>query len=201
MQNNVSNPERWISVVAGAAAAAYGLARRSPGGFVTAAIGGALLFRGATGSCPVYNALGISTGSNELPRNVSVPYGDGFRIEQAVVVDASPAHLHRAWRTFNNVPRFMRNAEIINEVPNELIGWRSMHDAQHRHAGSVHFTPTDRGTEVRVIILCDAEPGIEPQRQVAEGLHAFKRGAEAGANSNRSSESVTRETAAEPRGL
>jgi uncharacterized membrane protein len=201
MENNVSNPERWLSVVGGAAALTYGLTRRSLGGFVTAALGSALIYRGATGSCPAYSALGFSTAADELPRNVSVPYGDGYRIEQAVVVDASPADLHWAWRNFKNVPRFMNSAEIINEVPNELIGWRSIDSARHRHAGSVHFTPTDRGTEVRVIILCDTEPGVGPQREVAEGLHAFKRGAETGANSSRSRESVTRETAAEPRGL
>lgn len=58
---NVNDVERWFSVVAGAALAVYGLSRRSAGGIAVAGIGGALLLRGATGNCPAYRLLGIST--------------------------------------------------------------------------------------------------------------------------------------------
>jgi uncharacterized membrane protein len=52
METNVGNPERWVSVVAGSALAAYGLTRRSIPGLVVAALGGAIAWRGATGRCP-----------------------------------------------------------------------------------------------------------------------------------------------------
>ena len=58
---NVGDPERWLSVVAGAAIVAYGLTRRSISGLLIAGAGGALLWRGATGQCPLYQSLGIST--------------------------------------------------------------------------------------------------------------------------------------------
>jgi len=44
------------------------------------------------------------------------------------------------------------NAEIINEVPNKLIGWHSIEGSDVVSAGSVHFEDlgTSRGTRVRV---------------------------------------------------
>lgn len=58
---NVSQTERWVSVVGGAALAAAGLARRSPGGALLALAGAALVHRGATGHCMVYGAAGMDT--------------------------------------------------------------------------------------------------------------------------------------------
>jgi uncharacterized membrane protein len=52
-------------------------------------------------------------------------------------------------------------AEIINEIPNELIGWRSIDGSQIDNAGSVHFTPAgDRGTEVKVVLRYDPPAGV-----------------------------------------
>lgn len=58
---NVSQTERWVSVAGGAALTAVGLARRSPGGMLLALAGAALVHRGATGHCAVYNAAGMDT--------------------------------------------------------------------------------------------------------------------------------------------
>jgi len=58
---NVGNTERWVSLLTGGALAGYGLTRMSLGGLALAALGGALVYRGATGHCPGYQALGIST--------------------------------------------------------------------------------------------------------------------------------------------
>src|SRR5438034_10305159 len=44
------------------------------------------------------------------------------------------------------------DAEIINEIPNELIAWRSVDGSTVDNAGSVHFLPLRGGTEVRVIL-------------------------------------------------
>jgi hypothetical protein len=68
MRSNVGTIERWISAVAGGALLGYALRREdrlSPlaGGL---ALGAAtLLFRGATGFCPLYSALGLSTADLE----------------------------------------------------------------------------------------------------------------------------------------
>ena len=43
------------------------------------------------------------------------------------------------------------DAEIINEIPDELIGWRTLQGADVISAGSVRFHEAHgRGTEVRV---------------------------------------------------
>ncbi|HKO00883.1 MAG TPA: SRPBCC family protein [Thermoanaerobaculia bacterium] len=217
---NVSNPERWLSVVAGTAVAAYGLTRRSVSGLVLAALGGGLVLRGATGQCPVYNSLGISTATDGEGDQVSVPYGRGIRVEKSVTINAPPEQLYTFWRNFENLPRFMDHvksvtvvddkrslwvakgpagsdaewdAEIINEIPNELIGWRSVDGSQVDNAGSVHFTRAigGRGTVVKVVLRYDPPAGVvgatiaklfgqDPAHQVMEDLRTFKQLMEAG---------------------
>lgn len=221
-KRNVGNPERWVSIVAGTAMATYGLARRSVSGFTLAGLGSALVWRGATGHCPVYEATGVSTNghddSSAEDRNVSVPYGKGIRVERSVTVNASPEQLYAFWRNFDNLPRFMDHleavhvidskrsqwrakgpagvkaeweAEIINEVPNELIGWRSVDGSNVNNAGSVHFTPRPNGTEVRVVLRYDPPGGAvgaaiaklfgeDPEHQVREELRRFKQIVETG---------------------
>jgi hypothetical protein len=58
---NINESERLISVIGGTGAVLYGLLRRSPLGIGLALIGGVLLYRGLTGHCPLFEALGINT--------------------------------------------------------------------------------------------------------------------------------------------
>jgi uncharacterized membrane protein len=41
------------------------------------------------------------------------------------------------------------DAEIINEVPNKVIGWRSIPGSDIATAGSVHFSTVRRGAARR----------------------------------------------------
>jgi uncharacterized membrane protein len=215
-QKNVNNPERWVSVVVGSALAAYGLKRRSGSGIALSALGGALVLRGASGFCAVYNALGISSNGHEQSeeRQVSVPYGRGVRVEKAVTINAPPEQIYSFWRNFENLPRFMHNleavechdsrrshwtakgpagikadweAEIINEIPNELIAWRSVDGSKVDNAGSVHFEPAagERGTIVKVVLRYDPPAGVlgaavskilgeDPAMNVQEDLRRLK---------------------------
>ncbi len=212
-QKNVSEPERWISVIFGSALAAYGLKMRSLPGLVLSGVGGALIWRGATGHCMVYESMGVST-AGDGDSQVSVPYGRGVRVEESVTIDAPPDQIYEFWRNFENLPRFMHNldsvevrdekrsrwvakgpagtsvdweAEIINEIPNELIGWRSVEGSRIDNAGSVHFTstPANGGTEVRVILRYDPPAGVigaavakflgeDPATNVQEDLSRLK---------------------------
>ena len=218
-ERNVSEPERWVSVIFGSALAAYGLKMRSLPGIVVAAVGGALVHRGATGHCMVYESMGLST-ADEQGDQVSVPYGRGVRVEKAVTINAPREELYAFWRRFENLPLFMHNledvkvhdekrshwvakgpagsnvewdAEIINEIPNELIGWRSVEGSQIDNAGSVHFTPApgNRGTEVKVVLRYDPPAGVmgariskilgeDPAVNVQEDLRRLKRLIETG---------------------
>jgi uncharacterized membrane protein len=58
---NVGDAERWISGLVGGALTLAGLRRRSIPGTVLALLGGALAYRGITGRCSVYQALGFNT--------------------------------------------------------------------------------------------------------------------------------------------
>jgi len=213
-ETNVAHVERWLSVVAGSALAAYGLKRRSVPGFLVSGLGAVLVWRGATGRCPAYAALGVSTAEHDGGRQVSVPYGRGTQVEKTVTINATPESLYAFWRNFENLPRFMENlesvevidskrsrwvadgpagidaeweAEIINEIPNELIGWRSVEGSRIDNAGSVHFTPAagGRGTEVKVVLRYDPPGGKlgamvsrifgeDPDWQVQEDLRRLK---------------------------
>jgi uncharacterized membrane protein len=85
------------------------------------------------------------------------------------------------------------DAEIINEIPNELIGWRSVDGSNVRNAGSVHFTRSagDHATEVKVVLRYDPPAGLvgaaiakifgkDPAYEVQEDLRAFKQLIETG---------------------
>ena len=58
---NVAADERVYSALAGGALTLLGLRRRSTFGAVLAVIGGSLIYRGATGHCSMYSALGTTT--------------------------------------------------------------------------------------------------------------------------------------------
>src|SRR6478735_7370816 len=81
---NVAQSERVISAVAGGALALAGLKMRSLPGVLLAAVGGGLVFRGATGHCPAYQSLGINTAEDE--RGPAAPE-DYF--ERGIHVDVS----------------------------------------------------------------------------------------------------------------
>ncbi|HJW93422.1 MAG TPA: SRPBCC family protein [Thermoanaerobaculia bacterium] len=201
---------KWLSVITGTALAAFGLKRRSLGGLAIAGIGSGLVWRGLT--------MNDHTAGDD--DHVSVPYGRGIRVERSVTVNASPEQLYTFWRDFENLPRFMQHlervdilggtlshwvakgpaglkaewdAEIINEVPNELIGWRSVDGSTVQNAGSVHFTPATggRGTVVKVVLRYDPPGGAlgaaiaklfseEPNSTVREDLRRLKQLLETG---------------------
>jgi uncharacterized membrane protein len=193
---NVSDVERWASLIGGAALTAYGLKRMSLSGLFLAICGGGFVYRGITGHCPCYAALGINTAKPKAPAT-SVPAGHGNKVERSITINRSPEELYRFWRRFENLPRIMHHlesvtstgnrshwvaraplgmtvewdAEIITERPNELIGWRSLEGSGVDTAGSVHFTPApgERGTEVRVILKYDPPGG----RTATEVAHMF----------------------------
>ena len=176
-RTNVGNTERWISAGAGAALALLGLSRRGLGGLMALGAGAALIYRGVSGHCRAYEAMGIDT--SEHNPATAVPAQAGTRVEKTITVNCSPEKLYAYWRDVENLPKVMRHlesveakdkqtmhwvakgplgiavewdAEIINERENEMIAWRSLPGGDIDTAGSIHFRklPHGRGTEVRV---------------------------------------------------
>ena len=218
---NVHGAERTASLVGGAALLAAGLLGGTKTRAFTTLTGGALLFRGLLGYCPVkHGLLGDEGEGVGQARSAVMDHSEGITVEKSVTVRRPREELYRYWRSFENLPSIMDHlesvevlgdtrshwvakapagtraewdAEIINDIPNELIGWRSIPDSGVANAGSVHFTdaPGNRGTEVRVRLRYDPKFGKvgaglarlfgeNPEQQLAGDLRRFKQTMEAG---------------------
>lgn len=173
---NISEIEKWLSLAAGTGLAVYGLSRRKTAGWLLTAAGGFLLQRGATGHCPVYQRMGVSTMGEGTRGALGGPAGT--IVEEKVTINRPVEELYRFWRNLENLPQFMHhlesveritdtlsrwrakgpagttvewNAEIINEVAPKVIGWRSIEGSDVASAGSVNFQSAGPGrTTVRV---------------------------------------------------
>ena len=220
---NVADVERWASAIGGAALTAYGIKQlkdRSPAGAALAAAGSALMYRGATGHCAVYAAAGIATAHDGEGTRAALAGRRGVNVEEVVTINAPAARLYEFWRNLEQLPRFMDHlvsvsqiderlshwvakapgrrtvewdAEIINEIPDELIGWRTLEGSDVVSAGSVRFKPAGggRGTEVHVRLQYDPPAGKvgaaaarllghEPSQVIREDLRRFKQLMETG---------------------
>ena len=122
---NVGQTERLASTIGGGALAIYGLTRGSFGGIVMALVGGALIYRGASGHCDIYSATGINTAGGESAGEgesknpvISVAADLGIKVEKSVTINKSPAELYSYWRRFENLPRFMNHLESVTTTGN-----------------------------------------------------------------------------------
>src|SRR5439155_25922665 len=104
----------------GGALAVYGLARRSLGGLVLAALGGLLAYRGITGHCDAYEALGVDR--SRRPGDGTV--GNlGVKIDRSVTIAAPPERLYAFWRNFENLPRIMSTVERVQVLSDTRSRW------------------------------------------------------------------------------
>jgi len=217
---NVGRVERVVSGLAGAALIALAW-RRARGRGVLFPLGGSLIGRAVTGRCPVNRAMGRNSARGGSRADPVLGPGEGIRVEQSVTIDRPVEDLFRFWRNLENLPRFMDHlesvtvlssqqshwiakgpvgskvewdAEVYNEIEDELIAWRSLPGSDVDHAGSVHFIPIgESSTGVRVVLRYEPPAGRlgaaiaglfgeEPSRQVADDLRRLKQVMEAGAS-------------------
>jgi uncharacterized membrane protein len=133
----------------------------------------------------------------------------------------APAHtIYETWCRFDQLPQFMYhletvtplddrrshwvakapagttvewNAEIVDEVPDTRLAWRSVEGSEISNAGEVRFEPApgDRGTEIHVALSYTAPAGAlgtavaklfgeEPNQQLRDDLRRFKQLIETG---------------------
>ena len=152
-------------------------------------------------------------------RSATVNARKAIKVEHRVRVAAPREMLYAFWRRFENLPRVMRHlesvseisasqshwkakapagmsvewdAELVNDIPDRLIAWKSVGSPQVPNAGSVHFDDAaGGGTMLRVVL--DYEPpagrtgrviaqmfGEDPDTQVREDLATFKADVESG---------------------
>jgi uncharacterized membrane protein len=211
---NVGTTERYLSILGGLGMMYAAMRRRDWRSFAMAFAGSEMIYRGATGHCYVYDKLGVSTAVKTNADNVSVPHEQGIHVSETVTIDRPVEDIFAFWRNFENLPQFMNHlesvtylpngnthwvakaplgtkvewdAEIVNEVRNEVIGWRSLKDSQIANAGAVRFSPApgNQGTQVRVELeyvppagsigaAVAAFLGEEPSVQVRDDLQRLK---------------------------
>jgi uncharacterized membrane protein len=140
MSINVGRVERWLSMVAGGALAAYGLKRRRAPGGAAAIAGAALLYRGATGHCDLYGALGINRRGRRYADTVrregtgiiaddrsdtraQLGGARGIHVEEAVAINRPVSELYRFWRNFENLPTFMEHLESVSMRDEGISHW------------------------------------------------------------------------------
>jgi uncharacterized membrane protein len=212
---NISVTEKWVSTVAGTALALVGY-KRSNTALGLAGLG--LVARGVTGFCPVNAAIGRNNAAKDTRTALGGP--NGVRVQASTTIYRPVQEVYACWRQLENLPRFMSHlkevqdlgdgrsrwtamgplgvpvsweAEIINDIPPELISWRSIGDSDVVSAGSVSFRPAggDQGTEVRVRLQYDPPAGKagatvawllgeDPQTQIEDDLRRFKQLLETG---------------------
>jgi len=181
---NVGTTERIWSAVGGAALLTYGLRRGSLGGLLLATAGGFLAYRGASGYCPVNKAIGRNTADStdqagkmvdsiEITRSLTVnkPREEVyaywrqlenlprfmFHLSEVRQLDNKRSHWV-AQLSDNAIAKALGtvewDAEIIDEVENERLVWRSVDEARIDNAGEVRFVdaPNGQGTEVHAVI-------------------------------------------------
>jgi uncharacterized membrane protein len=93
---------------------------------IIAGIGGAMVFRGATGHCHLYGALGVDT-ANPAEGDVQTQVEDisqrGIHVEQAFLINRPAADLYRYWRDFKNLPRIMSHLKRVDVTDERRSHW------------------------------------------------------------------------------
>ena len=115
---NVGRTERQICALAGAVLAVFGLRQRSVGGVMLTGLGAGLVYRGATGHCPMYEMLDIDTSDQsrvrEGPPRPEEFFERGIHVEQVMTINRSPEQLYAFWRNFTNLPQIMSNVKSVS---------------------------------------------------------------------------------------
>jgi uncharacterized membrane protein len=162
----------------------------------------------------------LSTARHPDPSALSANPDADELIGRTVTINRPRREVYAFWRDFTKLALFMENiesvtviddrrshwvvsapggrsvewdAEIVDDIPDQLIAWRSVGDADIVHSGSIEFRDAQggRGTEVRATIVYDPPGGAvgkviaklfqkEPKIQARRDLRRFKQLMETG---------------------
>ena len=151
---------------------------------------------------------------------IDEPQRGAVEARSATTVNASASDVYGRWRDLESLPTFMYHlesvrrtgegrfhwvakapagrtvewdAEMVEDVPDDRIAWRSLEGSSVENAGTVLFRPAPggRGTEVHVELRYTPPAGVlgavvaklfgeEPNQQLADDLRRFKQLVETG---------------------
>lgn len=213
---SLRDAENWLAVGAGALLLVAGASRRSRVGACLAMSSAPLLYRGVTGRWPSL------VGDLMEPTDTRSALGGsrGVHVRESVRLEMPLPEVYRFWRRLEHLPQFMSHlesvtetsdgrshwiakgpggarvewdAEIINEVENQTLGWRSLPESDVVTAGSVNFEAVRGGRTTQISVNLQYSPpagkagaliawmfGREPSQTIREDLRRFKNLLEAG---------------------
>ena len=217
LSQNVHQVERIASIIAGTAMGYFGIREVLRHHSIPAAglaLGGAALIKHGVSS------PGPRIPPAERAGNATIGYQHGIRVDRTTTINCPREQVYAFWRNLENLPRFMKHvqcvrqiddlhshwivegpagqkvewdAEIINEIPNELLAWRSLPGASVDNAGSVRFEHATAGRGTKVSVSLQYQPpagqigvvlakllGKDPDLEVDMELHRLKNIIEAG---------------------
>lgn len=192
-KENIDQGERMVSLLAGSWLLYKSLKKIGKHPFLGlqgAAAGGLMLYRGATGVCPLYQKLGKDTTDPQA-----------INITENITVNAPIDKVYAFWRELSNLPKFMEhlksveeisekvslwtantpgglidlnwNAEITREETGTYLGWQSLEGSMIDNAGKIEFRETLNGTETELHIEIDYFP---PAGSVGRGIASLFNG-------------------------
>jgi|SRR6185503_7690534 len=212
---SLADDENWLALGTGALLLLVGASRRSAVGALLAASSAPLLYRGITGEWPAF-----ANGFTQTDTRSALGGERGVHVRESIRLEVPIADAYRFWRRLENLPTFMAHldrvteasdgtshwvaagpagmavewdAEIINEIDNKLIAWRSLPGSDVVTAGSVNFNSVRNGQSTQISVHLQYAPpagkagaliaslfGREPSQTIREDLRRFKQLLEAG---------------------
>jgi uncharacterized membrane protein len=179
--------DRTMALLAGALAL-YGVARRGPLGFAARTLGAGMLWSELR-----QPTAAAAPAGRERRRTVD--------IQKTLFIEAPPDQVYEFWTDYENFPLFMSNvhevrdlgggrshwvvrgpggvpiewdAVLTEQVPGEILAWRSRPGSMLENAGAIRFRPEGQGTRVD-LRLCYSPPIGGAGRAVAQLLGADPR--------------------------
>lgn len=177
LKTNVSTLERILMVTSGAYLLYNALSNKNKS-ITKAGAGGAMLLRGVSGYCPIYDAAGHLI--NDKASNINIRFTSN--------INKPVNEVFAFWRNLENLPKFMSHlesiktidsttsewtakgpagigsiswkAKIVKDRKDKLLSWISLEDSSIRNAGKVIFKAKGNTTEIDVTISYHAPLGI-----------------------------------------
>lgn len=159
---NVGSSERAVSSLIGGAliatGAALALKRGSYGtGLGLAGVGAALIHRGATGHCSVYQAMEVNTADRSGATQSTT--ARMLHVEKAVSINKSPEELYSFWHNFENLGRIMPHLERVEDLGGGRSRWAAKAPPVPGFGSSVEWTAQITEDEPNRLIAWKSEPG------------------------------------------
>jgi uncharacterized membrane protein len=213
---SLSDAEKWVALGTGALLLVLGASRRSAVGAWLAVSSAPLLYRGFTGSWPGIVEHYVRPGDTKI----ALGGARGMHVRESIRLERPVADVYRFWRRLENLPRFMAHldrvaetadgkshwvacgpaglavewdAEIINDIENKVLAWKSLPGSDVVTAGSVNFDAVRGGRSTQISVHLQYAPpagkagallaslfGRAPSQTVREDLRRFKQLLEAG---------------------